>query len=351
MSGVLRAELEGAGPIGLALGLEVQDGRCLALAGASGAGKTTALRTLAGLSRPRHGHIECAGELWLDTATGVDRPPEERGVGMVFQDHALFGHLSAWRNVAYGLAGCPRQDRRRRADELLDRFGLLGRAEARPRELSGGERQRVALARALARDPDVLLLDEPLASLDARTRAAAAADLATMLREMAVPAILVTHDFTEAAQLADRISILDAGAVLQSGTASELAAAPASGFVADFTGAIVLTGTAEGTRIRLHGGGDVVSTTAAHGCVAVTMHPWDITLDDPAALATGSAQNRLLARVSTITTLGQRVRVGLLAGQPLVAEVTPQAVQRLALEPGSEVVAVWKAAATRVLPR
>jgi molybdate transport system ATP-binding protein len=348
---VLRAELVGTGPIGLEASFEVAAGECLALAGPSGAGKTTALRALAGLVRPRQGRIACGDVLWLDTQGGTDLPPERRRVGMVFQDQALFGHLSAWRNVAYPLLDLPRDERKRAAHELLERFGLGDRTEARPGALSGGERQRVALARALARRPAVLLLDEPLASLDTRTRATASAQLSATLRATPVPTVLVTHDFAEAAQLADRVAVIDAGHIVQTGSASELAAAPASAFVADFTGAIVLTGTADGTHVRLDGGGEVTTTTAAQGAVAVTMHPWDVAIDEPDAAGTGSARNRLVARVTTVTAVGGRVRVGLDAGQALVAEVTDEAVRGLALGPGREVVAVFKAAALRVVPR
>src|SRR5207248_2599263 len=147
--------------------LQVQPGAPLALAGPSGAGKTTVLRVIAGLARPRAGRVDC-GETWLDTARGIDLPPERRGCGFVFQHHALFPHLSAWRNVAYAAD-------RGRALELLDRFGIAHRADARPHELSGGERQRVALARAMAARPRALLLDEPFGALDPRTRAHAAA--------------------------------------------------------------------------------------------------------------------------------------------------------------------------------
>jgi len=348
---VLQADLRGAGPIALDAELEVAPGRCLALAGPSGAGKTTALRALAGLLRPAAGWIRCSGSTWLDTEAGVDLAPEQRRVGMVFQDHALFGHLSAWRNVAYPLTGLPRRERRRRADALLERVGLAARAEAHPRELSGGERQRVALARALAREPAVLLLDEPLSALDAHTRSGAAALLGTTLRETQVPAVLVTHDFAEAAQLAQDIAVLDAGRVVQTGSAGELAAAPASAFVADFSGAVVLAGRADGTTVRLDGGDVVRTTQPAHGPVAVVLHPWDIALDDPAHAGTGSARNRLPARVVSVTASGGRVRVGLDAGVPLVAEVTPEAVAALGLAPGRAVLAVFKAAAARVVPR
>ena len=199
------------------------------------------MRIAAGLLRPNAGVVLAGEETWLDTERGIDVPADERRCGYVFQEYALFPHLSAWQNVAYGLAGRPRGERRHRALELLERFGLADKAERRPRRLSGGERQRVAVARAGAR-AGVLLLDEPLSALDARTRAGAARELALVLRETAAPTLLVTHDFTEAAQLGDRVGVIDAGQVVQEGTPTELAASPRSAFVADFTGAVVLTG-------------------------------------------------------------------------------------------------------------
>jgi molybdate transport system ATP-binding protein len=347
---MLSAELSDTGSIGLKAAFEVAPGTCLALAGPSGAGKTTALRALAGLVRPGRGRIACADDVWLDTAAGIDRPPEQRGVGMVFQDHALFPHLRAWANVAYALRGS-RAERRSAAEALLERVGLRERSEARPADLSGGERQRVALARALARNPAVLLLDEPLAALDARTKAAAAALLASTLRDTGVPTVLVTHDFVQAAQLAGRVAVIADGRIVQTGTPSELAAAPANGFVADFTGAVVLTGTAEGSFVTLDHGAGVHTATPAHGAVAVTVHPWDIVLADPDTPPYGSARNRLPATVSSVTAIGERVRVGLDAGQPLVAEVTPDAAAQLRLQPGRPVLAVFKASAARVVPR
>src|SRR5918999_1619174 len=184
------------GDLRLQVALTVEAGECLALAGPSGAGKSSVLRIVAGLLQPERGRVRCGDRTWLDRERDVDLPPEERRCGYVFQDYALFPHLTAAQNVGYGL---PRAQRRRRALELIERFGLAHRADARPRTLSGGERQRVAAARALARRPDALLLDEPLSALDTRTRAAAGRELAAVLRESAVPAILVTHDFEEAA--------------------------------------------------------------------------------------------------------------------------------------------------------
>ena len=342
------------GALRLDVDLAVERGQCLALAGPSGAGKTSVLRVTAGLLRPEHGRVEANGETWLDTERDIDIPAEQRRCGYVFQHYALFPHLNAWQNVAYPLRGLERSERRTRAVALLERFGMVGLANERPATLSGGERQRVAVARALARDPEVLLLDEPLSALDARTRAAAARELGGVLRDSEAPTLLVTHDFTEAAQLGDRVGIIDRGRVVQLGTPSELAASPASAFVADFTGAVVLTGVAhrapEGvTRVDLDGGGTVTSTDLAAGIVAVSVYPWEITIEPAGTGLHGSAENRLAAEVLSITTVGNRVRLGLAAPQPLVAEITAASAERLGLEAGSHVVATWKAAATRLV--
>jgi len=334
--------------------LAVKRGECLALAGPSGAGKTSLLRVAAGLLRPEQGRVDANGETWLDTERGIDVPAEQRRCGYVFQHYALFPHLSAWQNVAYPLRGLTRQERLARATALLERFGLAERADARPHTLSGGERQRVAVARALARGPEVLLLDEPLSALDARTRAVAARELGGVLRESEAPTVLVTHDFAEAAQLGDRVGIIDDGRVVQLGTPSELAATPRSAFVADFTGAVVLTGVARtapsgATRVELDGGGTVTSTDAAEGLVAVSVYPWEIAIEPAGEAPHGSAENRLSAEVVSITTVGNRVRLGLAGPQPLVAEVTLASVERLGLDAGAQVVATWKAAATRLV--
>ena len=332
--------------------LEVGAGETLALAGPSGAGKTTLLRIIAGLTRPAGGRVAVGEDVWLDGAAGTFVTPEERRCGYVFQEHALFGHLNAWRNVAYPLRSLPRRARRARALELLDRFGLAARAEAPVRELSGGERQRVALARALAREPRVLLLDEPLSALDPRTRAAAARELAALLAAVpGVPVVLVTHDIEDAAAMSDRVAVMDGGRVVQVGTAAELAARPATAFVADFTGAVVLTGVAHGTVVALDGGGEVHVVDPATGPVAVSVRPWEITLEPADAVTPGSARNRLVGPVASVVDLGGRVRVAIAAPQPLVAEVTAAAVAELGLAPGVQVAASWKATATRVTAR
>jgi molybdate transport system ATP-binding protein len=330
--------------------------------------------------------VRCGDEVWLDTASGVAVAPELRSCGYLFQEYALFEHLSAWRNVAYPMRGVARAERRHRAYELLERFGVERLADARPATLSGGERQRVALARALARRPSVLLLDEPLSALDARTRASATRELLVVLRELEAPVLLVTHDFAEAAQLGDRIGVIDAGRIVQEGTASELAATPRSVFVADFTGAVVLTGHARGgpdglTLVDLDGGQTIVSSDAASGPVGAGVHPWDITIasaaggphaggaarDDPtgrgglrepaadasptlaSAAPRDSARNPHGVEVTSVTEIGNRVRVGLAAPQPLVAELTLAASRDLALTPGVRVTATWKASATRLV--
>jgi molybdate transport system ATP-binding protein len=352
---VLRAEARTRlGALELDVALEVRAGECLALAGPSGAGKTSVLRIAAGLVRPERGLVEANGETWLDTERGVDVAPERRRCGYVFQEYALFPHLSAWQNVAYPLRGMPRAQRKERSLELLGRFGLRELADARPRTLSGGERQRVAVARALARKPEVLLLDEPLSALDARTRASAARELAAVLRDVEVPALLVTHDFAEAAQLGDRVGVIDAGRVVQEGTPTELAAAPRSAFVADFTGAVVLTGTARPgsgglTNVELDGGGTVSTTDAGDGPVAVSVYPWEIAIEPGGEPRHGSTQNRLTAEVVSVTTVGNRVRVSLAGPQPIAAEITLDSAERLALRAGARVTATWKATATRLV--
>ena len=344
------------GEVELDVALDVEPGECLALAGPSGAGKTSVLRAVAGLLAPVRGRITCGQEVWLDTARGVTLPAERRRCGYLFQEYALFGHLSAWRNVAYALHESPRAAREPRARALLESFALGDRADARPATLSGGERQRVALARALARRPAALLLDEPLSALDARTRAAASRELGAVIRDAAVPVLLVTHDFAEAALLADRIAVMDQGSVVQQGTASALAAEPASAFVADFSGAVVLTGEArrgeEGViMVALDGGGELTALDGAPGAVAVSVYPWEIALARPGESMHDSARNHLDVEVVSVTAVGPRVRVGLAAPQPLTAELSATSVRELGLAPGGRAVASFKAAATRVLPR
>ena len=215
--------------VALAVGAET-----VALVGPSGAGKTTVLKAVAGLVRPSRGRISSNGSTWFDSRGKVNRRPEQRPVGYVLQEYALFPHLTVEKNVSF--AGGDRRD-------LLERLGIEQLAKLKPGELSGGERQRVAIARALARRPEILLLDEPMAALDPHTRGRVRAELRALLRELALPAILVTHDFVDAAAVADRIVVLVEGRIVQTGTAEELIAAPSSPFVAELAGGNLLTGT------------------------------------------------------------------------------------------------------------
>lgn len=329
---------------------EVSPGRCLALTGPSGAGKTTILRMVAGLTAAA-GKISCGGSVWLDSAAGINLPAERRGAGFVFQDGALFPHLSAWRNVAYGApAG---RDRRAVALELLERFGIGSLADTRPSRLSGGECQRVALARALARSPSLLLLDEPLSALDARSRDDARGQLAELIAQLSVPVLLVTHDFVEASILGDEVAVIDQGVVVQRSTPEGLVARPESAFVAQLTGASVLPGVAvhasDGlTHVRLASGHTIVSPDQVEGIVSVILAPWDIVLSaGPHALS--SAQNTITARVIAVSRIGPRVRVTLGTPDALTAEITAAAAERLNVEPGRELVAEFKATATRLV--
>lgn len=339
----------------LAVDLEVSAARRLALVGSSGAGKTTVLRLIAGLLSPAAGRVGLGDEVWLDTAASLDLPPERRRCGYVFQDYALFPGMSAWRNVAYGMRSTPRGGRRARADELLERFGVAALADVRPAKLSGGERQRVALARALAAEPRVLLLDEPLSALDPATRRDSLRELHSLLGGLPIPMLLVTHSFDEAALLADELAVLDRGAVVQSGAAAEISARPSSAFVADFAGAAVLHGQASGepgglSVVRLPGGGDVRSVDRARGPVAVSVFPWEISLEPAGPAPPDSMLNRVEGEIASVTTVGNRTRVGLLIPQPLSVEVTGRSAAAMDLRPGGRVTAAWKASATKLIP-
>jgi molybdate transport system ATP-binding protein len=313
----------------------------LALVGPSGAGKTTVLRAIAGLRRPDRGRIALGDRAWFDAAAGVDLPPERRSVGLVFQEYALFPHLTVRANVAFGGAG--------RVDELLDRFGIGRLAGVKPAHLSGGERQRVALARALARDPAVLLLDEPLSALDAHTRAVVRGELQDLLGELGLPSLLVTHDFGDAAALADRIGVVIDGRLRQLGPPEELIERPADAFVVSLTGGNLLTGTARplrggGSEVTLDAGGVVCSEERAHGRVSVAVYPWEITVR-PGDDATG-ATNEISAPIASLTPAGGRVRVRL---GPLTAECAHADVERVGLRRGEPATASFEPAHARLI--
>ena len=225
-TGGLRVRLRQTEPIPLDLEFSCGPGELLALVGPSGAGKSTILRAICGLYKSRHGYVATDGEVWLDTTRAIDLPAHRRRAGMVFQAYALFPHLSALGNILTALGHLPRGERRTRAQALLEAMHLIGLENRKPAELSGGQQQRVALARALARDPLVLLLDEPFSAVDRRTRRNLYEELESLRREVRIPIVLVTHDLDEAARLADRLAVLDRGELLQVGTPAEIKSAP-----------------------------------------------------------------------------------------------------------------------------
>jgi molybdate transport system ATP-binding protein len=323
-----------------ALDVELTVGReVVALVGPSGAGKTTLLRAIAGL-QPARGRISVDGDDWLDSTRSIDLPAEQRSVGLVFQEYALFPHLTVRKNVEFGRKG---------GAALLERFGLATLADAKPRELSGGERQRVALARALAPDPAVLLLDEPLSALDAHTRGEVRAELQQLLREADRPTLVVTHDFEDAATLATQVGVLVQGRLRQLGTPAELVASPADPFVASLTGANVLHGRArrseELTELELPTGELIRSTDPAEGDAVAIVYPWEVTVSR--TTPDDSAQNHIAGVVASLVPVGNRVRARI---GPLTAEITADSSERLGLQVGGTAVASFKATATRLLP-
>jgi molybdate transport system ATP-binding protein len=328
-----------------ALELALDVSGTVALVGPSGAGKTSVLRVIAGLAEPSRGSVSLDGERWLDMERGVSLAPDQRRVGLVFQDYALFPHLTVRANVAFGARGAP-------VDGLLERFRIGHLAAAHPEALSGGERQRVALARALARDPAVLLLDEPLAALDAHTKGEVRHELAELLEELSLPTLLVTHDYEDAAALADEVGVLVDGRLRQLGAPAELVARPRDAFVASFTGANLLRGRAhrgEGslTAVRLESGEDLYSADEADGEVGVVVYPWEVSVSRAHAAESDSALNVLRGQVGSLVEVRNRVRVRV---GPVTAEVTAASADRLELAAGGVAYATFKATGTRLVP-
>ena len=320
----------------------------LALLGPNGAGKTTVLRVIAGLLRMDAGHITVNGTVFEDTSVPAWLPPEARSVGLMPQEQTLFPHLSVIDNVAFGLRsrGAGRADARRRAGEWLERFGLQSYAACNPRALSGGQAQQVGLARALITEPRVLLLDEPLASIDAAARLELRRTLREHLAGFAGVRILVTHDPVEAAALADRLLIVEAGRVVQEGTFADVTARPRSIWVARMAGLNLLRGEVTGGALRLAGGEVLAVATPLCGSVLAAIHPRAVALHrEPPA---GSPRNVLRGTVAGIDPEGDRWRIALDGPVPLVAEVTPRAAAELRLSDGGGVFAAIKATAIDV---
>jgi iron(III) transport system ATP-binding protein len=316
-----------------ALSLAIEPGEHLALVGPSGSGKTTVLRLVAGFLVPDAGRIRLGGRLVADARTFV--PPERRGVGMVFQDYALFPHLSVRQNVAFGLVRLPAADRDRRLAETLSMVGLTRLAERHPHELSGGEQQRVALARAIAPRPIVILLDEPFSSLDAGLRQQVRSDVCGILRESGVSAVFVTHDQDEALDLGDRIAVMNAGRLEQCGRPETVFAAPASRFVAEFLGRTdFLPGqvTPEGILTEI----GLLAQPVAHApgtAVEVAFRPDDVQIQpDPGATAQVSERRYQ----GTVNLYAVRLSSGRLVHslQPHTRRIAPGTAVRVLAEPG-----------------
>jgi molybdate transport system ATP-binding protein len=321
----------------------------VALLGPNGAGKTTALRAIAGLVPLERGGIVLAGRV-LDDAGRTWVPPERRGVGVVFQDYLLFPHLSVLENVAFGLRarGVNRDVARRRARTSLEEVGLAVDPAQRPATLSGGQAQRVALARALVTEPRVLLLDEPLAALDAQTRAAVRGDLRRTLSRFAGIRVLVTHDPVDAMVLADRLVVVEAGRITQTGTPVEVSRHPRSPYVADLFDTNLLRGTAHGRLVDVAPDLVVESATEATGDVFVAIPPRAVAvhLERPQ----GSPRNTWPATVESVEGRGATVRLHLGGPVPIAADVTATAADELGLRAAAPVWVAIKATETTVYP-
>jgi molybdate transport system ATP-binding protein len=337
------------GPLALDVDLAVADGEVLAVLGPNGAGKSTLLRVLAGLLAADGSTVAVDGAVWDDDA--VHLPPHRRALGVVFQDALLFPHLSVGENVAFGLRsrGVRRPVRAAAAEDWLGRVGLEGFAARRPGELSGGQAQRAALARALVGDPALLLLDEPLSALDARTRLTVRAELRHHLADFGGSTVLVTHDPVDAMALADRVVVVEDGRVVQEGTPVEVSRRPRTDYVARLVGLSLLPGTAGGTTVRLDAGGVVAVAEEAAGPVFAAVRPESVALY--LARPEGSPRNVWPATLTGATPHGATVRCELAGEVPLIADVTATAFAELGLVPGARVWATVKASEVAVYAR
>jgi molybdate transport system ATP-binding protein len=323
----------------------------VALVGPNGAGKSSVLRCLGGLQPIDDGHISIDGTVVDDPDTDVFVEPEHRAVGFVFQDYVLFEHLSVLENVAFGLRarGVGRAEARERAGRWLDRLGLAEYGSDRPGTLSGGQAQRVALARAMATNPRVLLLDEPLAALDVGTRAVVRRDLRRHLESFDGMRLIVTHDPVEAHALADRVIVLEAGRISQSGSLPEITAHPRTRYVADFVGVNLVAGDVVDGVLTTASGGRVVIADATDGPTLATIRPHSVVLVRGEAPAS-SARNTWAGSIVDIDRLGERVRVVIDGELPLTAEITASALDELRLGLGDPVHASVKATDIEVAP-
>jgi molybdate transport system ATP-binding protein len=331
----------------LDLELEIGAGEVVALLGPNGAGKSTALRALAGLLHISSGRITVGGQTVADAISSIHRAPHERPIGVVFQDYLLFPHLTVLDNVAFGplVRGMDKHEARRQAGLLLARVGIADLGKSKPLAISGGQAQRVALARALATNPRLLLLDEPLAALDAKTHLLVRAEVRRHLADFSGATLLVTHDPIDASVLADRLIVIEDGRVVQQGTPLQVARRPRTDYVARLVGLNLLTGSGRGHRVLLPSGGAVELAEPVSGDVYVAFRPAAVSLF--VQRPDGSPRNVWAGRIAAVEPHGEGVRVEIGEvpdrSSSILAEITPSAVADLDLRPGSEVWAAVKA--------
>ena len=337
------------GALAVQASLRVDRGEVVALVGPNGAGKSTVLRAIAGLEPLDGGAVTMSGEVW-DQPPRAWIPPARRRCGLLASEPLLFSHLDVLRNVAFGprAAGRARRPAHAAAREWLDRVGAGSLAQRRPSTLSTGEAQCVALARTLASRPAVLLLDEPLASIDVDGRLSLRRDLSAQLRDFDGPTLIVTHDPLDAMALADRIVVLEGGRVTQDGRVDDVTRAPRSAWAATMVGVNLYRGSAHRARIALAEGGELTATGAADGPVLVVVHPRAVALH--VERPEGSPRNVWRAQVTDVQRVDDGVRVSLTGEPPIVAQVTPAAVTELGLVPGRAVWASVKASEVRAVP-
>jgi len=353
----IERKFAGGPTIRAALQVPLEPAVVTVLFGPSGSGKTTLLRCLAGLDVPNSGTIRFGQESWFDGAHGVHVPPQQRGVGLLFQEYALFPHLTVEHNIGYGLRRSPVAERATRVQQIARLLNIADLLQRRPGRLSGGQRQRVALARAIAPRPRLLLLDEPLSALDAPTREDLRGELRRLLEQTGVPSVVVTHDRVEAMVLGDRMAVLAEGSIRQVSAVPEVFSSPADVVVARVVGtenvipAHVLElrdGLAlvevEQTRLWAVAPDHVASE------VYVCIRAEDVILE-PAPSARTSARNELVGAVVAVAHEGPLVRATLDCGFHLVTLVTRASASALGLEPGAKVAALVKATAIRLIAR
>ena len=341
----LQAQLRQRAPIPLDATLSCAPGELLALVGPSGSGKSTLLRCIAGLHAAAEGNIRCNGDTWFDAATSVNHPVQARRIGFVFQSYALFPHLTALENVAAALGRLPAAERLARAHELLARVHLDGLENRKPAALSGGQQQRVAVARALARDPAVLLLDEPFSAVDQVTRRKLQQELARLRAHLNIPMLLVTHDLDEARMLADRMTLLSHGRTLQSGTPDEVMTRPASAAIARLVGLQnlfegMLVGEGGGLRLAWLGHRLDVARIAgtAGNRVAWVIPPEGVLLHRRERPSRGEAENPVAGTVQDCLRLGPFTQIRLVpegGGEPIAFSVPTHVAERNEIAPGA----------------